>query len=384
MEFYRATGVPVHAMTPLCKLAWLRQREPAIFQDAYRFVGIKEYIFHHLFGEDVVDTAIASATGLLNIRSLQWDEEILRYLSIDAGRLSRPVSPGYTIKYDAGKAAGNAAAGGGSDGRGASLLPQGVPVVIGGSDGASANLATGATGDHILSVTIGTSGAARMVVKGVETDKDMRTFCYHVQDDHYIVGGASNNGAVVMQWLKETVLQTEEDFPQLFSLAGSVGAGSEDLLFIPYILGERAPIWNSAARGIYFGLGVNHGKAHLVRAAMEGVVYSVYSIGKILTERKDVRELHASGGFVRSPLWLQILADVFNSKVLVFGDDESSALGSVIIGMEALGILRVVGEGPALPRKVVAMYEPDAGNHAVYMRGFEKFGRIWQLVKNEF
>jgi len=94
--------------------------------------------------------------------------------------------------------------------------------------------------------------------------------------------------------------------------------------------------------------------------------------------------LHASGGFVRSPLWLQILADVFNSKVLVFGDDESSALGSVIIGMEALGILRVVGEGPALPRKVVAMYEPDAGNHAVYMRGFEKFGRIWQLVKNEF
>ncbi|HMH24783.1 MAG TPA: gluconokinase [Puia sp.] len=366
--FYRASGVPVHAMTPLCKLVWLRQQEPEIFRGASRFVGIKEYVFQRLFGETVVDTAIASATGLLNIRSLQWDEEILNYLSIDASRLSRLVSPTYIIHYDAGK----------TDASLALSLPPGVPVVTGASDGALANLSTGATGPHTMSVTIGTSGAARMVIEGAETDEHMRTFCYHVYNNYYIVGGATNNGAVVLQWLKEEVLQTEEDFTQLLSLASGVAAGSEELLFIPYILGERAPVWNSAARGIYFGLDIGHTKAHFIRAAMEGVVYSVYSIGKVLMEKKKPRELHASGGFVRSQLWLQILADVFNIKVLVFGDDESSALGAVVIGMEALGKPRTS------LRKALAVYKPDASNHAVYMRRFEKFGRIYQLVKNEF
>jgi gluconokinase len=368
MEFYRTTGVPVHAMTPLCKLVWLRQNEPAIFQDAFRFIGIKEYIFQHLFGEIAVDTAVASATGLMNIRTLQWDAGILRYLSVDASRLSPLVSPGHTIRYDAAKAGPSFAL----------SLPAGVPVVIGASDGASANLSTGAVGPHSMSVTIGTSGAARMVIEGAETDEDMRTFCYHVKNNCYIVGGASNNGAIVLQWLKEDLLQTDEDYAQLFSLASGVGAGSEDLLFIPYILGERAPIWNSAARGVFFGLGIGHTKAHLVRAALEGVVYNVYSIGKILVEKKQPRELHASGGFVRSPLWLQILADVFNLKVLVFGEDESSALGAVVIGMEALGGVR------AAPRKPLAVYEPDAARHAVYMKGFEKFGRIYQLIRKEF
>jgi gluconokinase len=175
---------------------------------------------------------------------------------------------------------------------------------------------------------------------------------------------------VVIQWLKESLLQTEDDFEKLFALAATVGAGSEGLLFIPYILGERAPIWNSKARGIYFGLSISHSRAHLIKSAMEGVVYCLYSIGKILMEDKEIRELHATGGFARSPFWLQMLADVFNLKVLVFGEDESSALGAVVTGLEAMGL-----RFPFSPL-VLATYEPDATAHEIYREGWEQWSKI--------
>lgn len=366
--FYEATGVPIHAMTPLCKLLWLKEEWPEIFGRADKFVGIKEYVFYRLFGELVVDTSVASATGLLDIRSLAWNREILELLNLAPDRLSRVVSPGYTLYYDPERVEASVHL----------CVPVGTPIVAGSSDGASANLSTGASGNHVMAITIGTSGAARMVVQGVQTDDRMRTFCYHVRDNCFIVGGASNNGAVVIQWLKESLLQVEEDFGQLFGLAATVAPGSEGLLFIPYILGERAPVWNARARGLYFGLGIGHTKAHLIRAAMEGVVYGLYSIGKVLGEGRNIRELHATGGFTRSPLWLQMLADVFQQKVLVFGEDEGSAWGAVVIGLEASG------HPFSFAKQALAVYEPDAAANVVYMKGYAQFNRIYQLVKDEF
>jgi len=366
--FYAATGVPVHAMTPLCKLIWMRREEPALFESAAAFVGIKEYVFGRLFGQWPVDSSIASATGLLNSQTLDWDDDILQYISVDRSKLARVVSPRHIIAYDPE---------GGDEGHPLSL-PAGTAIVVGCSDGAAANLATGACGGQVMAVTIGTSGAARMILSGNGVDKDMRTFRYHVKDNDYISGGATNNGAVVLQWLKETLLQTEENYSRLFQLAGTVPAGSDDLVFIPYILGERAPVWNSRARGIYFGLDIRHTKAHLVRAAMEGVVYAVYSIGRILAEQNAVTELHATGGFARSPLWVQMLADVFNVRVLTFGEEEIAALGAVVIGMEAMGL------PPSFRREALAVYHPDAGSHAVYRERVGKFGRLYESIKKEF
>jgi len=366
--FYTATGVPIHAMTPLCKLIWLRREEPELFARAAAFIGIKEYVFGRLFGQRTVDSSIASATGLLNSKTLDWDEDILRHISVDRSKLARVVSPRHTITYEPG----------GGDEDHSLSLPAGIPIVIGCSDGAAANLATGACGGHVMAVTIGTSGAARMILSGTGVDKDMRTFRYHVKDNDYISGGASNNGAVVLQWLKESLLQTEENYGRLFQLAGTVPPGSDDLVFIPYILGERAPVWNSRARGLYFGLDIRHTKAHLVRAAMEGVVYAVYNIGRVLMEQNSVEELHATGGFARSPLWVQMLADVFNVKVLTFGEEEIAALGAVAIGMEAMGI------ESSLHPEALAVYHPDAKNHEVYRERVEKFGRLYESIKNEF
>ncbi len=360
---YQLTGVPIHCMSPLCKLLWLKEQAPLLFQSAYKFIGIKEYVFFKLFGTFVIDTSVASATGLLNSKSLLWDQQVLDVVGITTVQLSQVVPVKHTIYYQ-------------SNG-GQNLLPPGTPVVVGGSDGALSNLGSGATGAHQMAITIGTSGAARMVVKEPQTDECMRTFCYHVKDREYIVGGANNNGAVVLQWLKETLLQTKDDYESLFKQAETIMPGSDDLLFLPYILGERAPIWNANAKGIYFGLRIRHSKAHLVRASMEGVIYCLYSIGKILIEKHEVTELHASGGFARSRLWLQMLADVFNIKVLVSGTVESSALGAVVIGMEALAIKQHFSPD------ILAVYEPDPGSHKVYMECFERFERIYHLLEGE-
>ena len=257
------------------------------------------------------------------------------------------------------------------------LIPEGTPFIIGGSDGALANLGTGAVESNSMAISIGTSSAARVVIDKVETDIRMRTFCYHIKDNLYIVGGPSNNGAVVLEWLKDKLLETQETFEQLFQKAETVAPGSEDLVFIPYVLGERAPVWNSNARGIYFGLNINHTKAHLVRACMEGIIYAVYSIAKILLEKRIITEIHATGGFTHSSLWLQMLADTCNIKVLVSDAVESSALGAVMIGMEAMEI------EPLPAKESVSPYEPNILNHEIYMKGFEKFERIYETSKDE-
>jgi gluconokinase len=367
-DLYHITGVPVHPMSPLCKLIWLKENEPAIFNQAHKFVSIKEYVYYRIFNEYVVDTSIASTSGLLNLRTLTWDEKILDFLDIDSTLLSRVVSPKYKHVYNTPEVPGPLQQW---------MLPNETPVIIGGSDGALANLGTGSTNENSMAISIGTSGAARVVVAEPATDPARRTFCYHVKDKAYIIGGPSNNGAVVLEWLKNNLLETKESFEELFEKAATVDAGSDGLVFVPYILGERAPVWNSKARGIYCGLTIKHSKSHLVRACMEGVIYSMYSIAKILLEQRDIKEIHATGGFVNSPLWVQILADVCNIKVLVSGAVESSALGAVIIGMEAL-------ELNSFPEKtVLSLYEPNVLNNETYMKAFKKFEHIYETLHQE-
>lgn len=363
-SFYHATGAPVHAMLPSCKIAWLRDHRPDIFQRTHVFIGIKEYVLYHLLGEYIVDSSVASATGLLNMHQLQWEGQILSWLGITAARLPQVVPPLHVTVY-----------------RGrysAVTLPAGVPLVMGGSDGAMANLGTGAVRTDNMAISIGTSSAARRVVGAPLTDQHMRTFCYHLKGSQYIMGGASNNGAVVLQWLRESLLQTTDTYEELFALAAGIPRGAGGLLFIPYILGERAPVWNSRARGVFFGLDIDHTKAHLVRAAIEGIICAVYSFGQLLLADGQVRSLHVTGGFADSTLGLQILADMFDRRVLVSDSVEGSALGAVMTGMEAMGLEQQVAH------RIVASYEPDAGAHAIYSSQMEKFERLYNILKNEF
>jgi gluconokinase len=368
-SFYHSTGVPIHAMSPLCKLRWFKENEPSLFYNTKKIIGIKEFIFHRLFDKYIVDTAIASATGLLNSELLQWEESILTYTGVEKKQLSQIVPTTHIEYLQPGKANNltvrlNAF--------------QQTAFVIGSSDGALANLGSGATVKGSMAITIGTSSAARVVTEQPVTDKNMRTFCYHLSGKQYIIGGASNNGAVVLQWLKEKILQNAGTYQAFISMAETISPGSDELLLLPYILGERAPHWNANARGVFWGLHISHTTAHLVRAAMEAVVYNMYAVGKILMEQKTVNIIYANGGFTESSLWIQMLADMFNLPVLVPAMEESSALGAVMIGMQALDTPTTFN----LPKE--KCFQPDFANHEIYLRQCTKMERLYELVKNEF
>jgi|SRR5450631_1598529 len=357
---YERTGLPVHAMSPFCKLQWMKENQPDIFKTAYKFVGIKEYIFYKLFGTYAVDTSLASATGLMNMETRQWDPWILEQCGLGTEKLSDIVATNHIFSSP-------------------KLFPalKSVPWIIGGSDGAMANL--GATDDPTsLVITVGTSSAARIIADEPYMDADMRTFCYYIEEGRWLLGGASNNGGVVLQWLQEDFFQSTESVYDFLNQAATVNPGSDGLIFLPYLLGERAPIWNADAKGILFGLTVNHGKAAMVSASLEGVIYCLYAISQPLFEKAEIKNVYATGGFARNERWLQILADVFNLPVLVCETIENSAWGAAKYGMRTMGI------SVSANTSVSKTFYPDAAIHPIYKKGFQKFQRLYGLLKDEF
>jgi gluconokinase len=252
-----------------------------------------------------------------------------------------------------------------------------VPFVIGGSDGAMANIGSTAEPGSLV-ITVGTSSAARVILNRSYIDPAMRTFCYYIHGQKWLLGGASNNGGIVLQWLHENIFHGQNSVTDFLDQASDVKPGSEGLIFLPYLLGERAPIWNADAKGVLFGMQINHSQASMVRASLEGIVYCLYGISQAIMEQAEIQNIYATGGFARNELGLQILADTFNLPVLVSETVENSAWGAAKCGMTALGIQ--VSNETGINKK----YFPNAGNHAIYAKGFVKFQRLYELLKDEF
>ena len=338
---YLRTGTPIHPMSPLAKLLWLRTGQPDLFSRAARFVGIKEYVFFRLFDCWLVDFSIASATGLFNLQHLDWDEGALAVAGITPERLSRPVPPTHHVE---GLPPAVAAEMG---------LAAGTPFVIGANDGVLSNLGVDAIRPGEVAVTIGTSGAMRAVVDQPRTDPAGRTFCYYLTEKHWVVGGPVNNGGIAFRWVRDELAAAETEtakrlgidaYDVLTRIAERVPPGSDGLIFHPFLTGERAPWWNASMRASFFGLAASHRKEHMVRAVLEGVIYSLFSILPAVEDLiGPTRTMKATGGFARSGVWRQMMADVFNRDVVVPESFESSCLGAAIVALYALGKIDSIG-----------------------------------------
>lgn len=357
-KMYENNGTPIHAMTPLCKLVWMKQHDKATFKAASRFIGIKEYIVFKLTGKFVVDYSIASATGLFNIKEKKWDSWTLKEIGIEEGCLSEAVSPYHIEKL----VPDNDFA-----------LPEGTPLIMGASDGCLANLGSGAIRPGSMAITIGTSGAARICSDLPYLDSEMRTFCYILDEETYVVGGPSNNGAVVFEWLKNTFFN-DKTFNEVFDIAAEVPAGADGLLFFPYLLGERAPLWSSAVRGGFLGLDIQHTKAHFARAVMEGILLNLFSIGKILLETKKVKTIYANGGFAHSPLWVQMLTDVFGIPVALNDTVDTGTVGAAMMGLKALGMVKNLSDLEYFT-PVSTVFKVNKKVQKTYLAAYEQFGK---------
>lgn len=379
--FYQLTGMPVHPMAPLYKIRWLQENQPAVAQSAAKFIGIKDYIFYRFFGEYWTDYSSASGMGLFNIHTRQWESSILAYLSIEEEQLPK-VAPS-TFIFPALAPSWQEMLG----------VEEETVLVLGGADGPLSNLGLGALGMGVATLTVGTSGALRYIVEEPFLHPQGETFCFALDEQHWVIGGASSNGAVALDWASQTIFAEERQkalqngtnlYDPIMAKIATVPAGANGLLFHPYLLGERAPLWNAEASASFIGLRKNHHAGHLARAVVEGICFNLKTILEDLKQLGGpVQEIRATGGFADSPVFRQIMADVLGETLSFTDSTEASALGAVLLGWQGLGQLPNL-QAAAQQVLVHETVTPRADQLLVYQELYPVFQETQQVLAQSY
>ena len=372
-QLYEATGTPIHAMSPLCKIIWLRENDPDIFQKTFKFISIKEFIWYKLFGTYEVDHSMASGEGLMDIIELQWYEPALKLAGISSHQLSTLISTSY-CRNELTKEAQTL------------LQLSSVPVIAGAGDGVLANLGSNAITPGVASLTIGTSGAIRVGREKPCYNFKSMTFNYRLDEKTIICGGPVNNGGAALSWLLKDVLEIKiddaHDYFEEIKPTAAIPPGSEGLIFLPYLMGERAPSWNSKATGVFFGITIRHKQSHFIKAVIEGICFALYSVGRAVEEASgDINHIIASGGFVKSEEWLQVLTDIFNKKIYRQNSEDASAIGAALIAIKA--ITKSASYLSFSQSNDAEVFTPNDENHIRYKKIFEQFSRLYDKLKDE-
>jgi gluconokinase len=346
-ELRRGTGIPVHPMTPLTKLVWFSRHEPAIWAAARWWVGLKDYLLDWLTGTLATELSSASATGLLDLSTRDWNALALETCGLSADRLP-PILATTALLSIAPEVAHRIG------------LPAGTPVVAGAADGPLANLGTGALEPGVACLSLGTSGALRMATDGPRLDELGMLFCYALTDQVWVEGRAISNGASVLRWAGRSLapdvvasVGASEADEAVLELAASVEAGSDGLVMLPFLVAERAPLWGPSLHGAYLGLGREHTRAHLLRAAVEGVCIQMRVILDRLASVQPVTSVRATGSAFRSRLWREVMAAALDRPLRVVEGAEGTALGAAALGLFALG------RAPSLTDAMEQLAGPD-------------------------
>lgn len=330
-QIYRTSGTPVHSMTPLTKLMWFSGHEPELAARVRWWVGLKDYVLATLTGTLATELSSASGTAMLDLSTLDWSPAAVELAGISAEQLPRILST--TSALGLTKTVAHRTG-----------LPVGLPVIVGAADGPLGNLGTEAMAPGVVGLSLGTSGAVRMVVPRPALDPDGRLFCYALTEQHWVVGGAVSNGGAVARWAGSVfgrdLAASREGAPadaELLALAETVPPASDGLLMLPYLLAERAPLWDPDLTGAFLGIRHSHTRGHFVRAAVEGVALQLSTVVQALDRVEPVTAARATGGVFRSALWRRVVAGALGVPLTVTGGADGSALGAAALGLHALG-----------------------------------------------
>lgn len=370
-NLYEQTGTPVYSMSPLSKIIWFRENKKELFDQAAKFISIKELIWFRLFGRFQVDHSIASATGLFDITQFCWSQKALKLAGIDEGRLSAPVSTSYLCndaKADVVELMG---------------IKEASYWVIGANDGCLANLGSQANRAGTAALTIGTSGAVRMASSKPLYNFKAMTFNYILDEKTYICGGAINNGGLVLNWLLENFMSVKTVSPtsyqQLFDAVKTIPAGSNGLLFLPYLTGERTPLWDSNSCGVFFGIKTAHTQAHFLKAALEGVCYAIKTVlDAVMQSPKKIEEISVSGGFTASAAWMQLLADIIGKNLTVAQAEDASAVGAAYLAIQTGRFAGFMLKDDLQHKQTI---KPDLEKHLVYSKNYKLFVKLYEDLK---
>jgi xylulokinase len=311
----------------IVSLYWLKKNEPEEYKRIAKVLLPKDYIRYKLTGEIGTDWTDACGTLAFNPIRKQWAEDLLNSLTIDASifpSFSAPYAIAGTIHAKAAKQCG---------------LQRMTPVAFGGGDNAMQNMGNGLIHVDDLSSNIGTAAQVSIISDRPIRDPQLRmnTFCY-AMDQLWTITGASLSGGGVLRWFENNVAGIC-NITQCEKQAEKIRPCPDGLLMLPYLSGERTPYSNPNARGIFFGLSHNHDQAHIIRAIMEGVVFSLRGSLEIMYQMGlSVKHVIASGGGARSRLWLQMQADIYNKEIIVAEVNEQACLGAAIMAAVGTGV----------------------------------------------
>jgi len=377
------TGSVVQTGFTAPKLLWVRNNEREKFDRIRKFMMPKDFIGYKLTGEVKTDVNDASGTSLFDVKARAWSEELISELD-----LSMEIFPEVLESPEVrGELASEAARELG--------LRSGIPVVAGAGDQGAAGVGAGAVEEGIVSVNIGTSGVVFTSSDAYRFDPlgRLHAFCHASPSKWHLMGVMLAAGGS-LRWFRDALCQVEKEVAGLigedpYNLivreAEAIPIGSEGLIFLPYLSGERTPHADPYARGVFFGLSLKHGKGHMVRSILEGVAFGLMNSLEIMMELgikpKEVRIL---GGGSRSPLWRRIVADLFGLRVYLLEVDEGSSYGAAILASVGSGAHKTVEDAVKKIIRTRSPIDPDMGNHERYRRFYEAYNRLYKALKREF
>lgn len=376
------TGNPVLPGFTAPKLVWVREHELEVYGRVATVLLPKDYVRYRLTGGFFSEVSDASGTSLFDVGRRRWSEEMLEALDVPREWLPEvtesPVVSAH-VSADAAKETG---------------LLEGTPVVGGGGDQAAQAVGTGIVAEGVVSVTIGTSGVvfAASDAYRVEPEGRLHAFCHAVPGTWHLMGVMLSAGGS-FRWYRDALgdlerIRAEESgqdaYDLLIEAAAEVPPGCEGLLFLPYLSGERTPYPDPNARGVFFGLTLRHGKAHLTRAVLEGVTYGLRdSLELMRALGLSIEQVRASGGGARSSLWRQILADVFDTEIVTVNVTEGAAYGAALLAGVGAGVYDSVAEACDMVIRMTGRTQPGPAV-LIYEDYYPRYRALYPALAPEF
>ena len=361
----------------LTKLLWVRELESENWQRFRRLLLPKDYVRFRLTGEHAIDVADASGTLLLDVANRRWSSEVIQSSGLDASVLPR--------LYESPEICGRVSRAGAE----ATGLQPGTPVVAGAGDQAAGAVGMGIVQPGSVSATIGTSGVVFAATDRPALDPKGRihTFCHAIPGRWHVMGVTQAAG-LSLRWFADQFVTGDNQparYDDLTKEAASVPPGAHGLLWLPYLMGERTPHCDPNARGAFLGLSAAHTRAHLVRAILEGVAFSLKDSFTIFEELGlPVERIRLGGGGARSALWRQVQADVYDREVELLAAEEGAAYGAAILAGVGGGLWKSVDEACSAVVHVATTVQPDRDSAAVMKRSYEEFQKAYPALKAVF
>jgi xylulokinase len=362
----------------LTKLLWVREHEPKNWQRVRKVMLPKDYVRLRLTGESAIDVADASGTLMLDVTHRTWSGEVLNKTGIDIKLLPKL----FESQDICGKLS--------ESGAKATGLRAGIPVVAGAGDQAAGAVGMGITRAGVVSATIGTSGVVFAATDRPSLDPKGRlhTFCHAIPGRWHVMGVTQAAG-LSLRWFRDRFGAGSDDgrdpYERLAAEAATVPPGSEGAFWAPYLMGERTPHLDPFARAAFVGLSASHTRAHMIRAILEGVTYSLRDTFTIFDEiHVPVERIRLGGGGARSPLWQQIQADAYAHEVEILKAEEGAAYGAAILAGVGSGSWKSVDEACDATVRVAKKVGPGKVGAATMQRGYQTYRRIYPALHSIF